>query len=346
MSVLDRIPLRRVVLAIALVLAGLLADGSTASAAHSKTFTLRLADNTVAGTPGEFSLQVFFQNVASLTGGHVRITEYSGGVLGNEASELTQLQLGTLDSSMISTSAITSQLPVLGLFSLPGLFPSDQAVKRLIYNKGTKAVYTPVWNAISKKVTPDGVVPITIFSEGPSVLIADRPVASASDMKGLKLRTLTDTVSTAFFGLTGAIVVPLPYPQVYTALQQHLVDGAVAGAAAMQTSSFYQVAKYLSQIDQQYQLDLLFFSKKTWSRLPVAYQAAIRTAAQRATIYDWKIADHNTAKAIAQMAAEGVTVTPNVDVRSFSAASATVRTQFASAVGASILAAAEKLLGI
>jgi tripartite ATP-independent transporter DctP family solute receptor len=313
--------------------AGTSAGTSGSSSAH---FALRMGDDQAAGIPGSLAEHKFTQEVTKLTHGHVTFTIYANNALGNEASQLTQIETGSLDSGVINMASISSQLPQLGLFGLPYLIPNTADISKLL----TSSVTTNVLGSLSA----NHLVGLSILDDGPYAIIGNHPIAQASALKGLKVRTQTDPTSVSFFTQLGVNVVALPFPQVYSALQQHVVDGAVAGPASMQQVSLYQVGKYLSPVNLQSALDLVFFSQKTWDRLPAAYQADIRKAAKQAQAWNLSVIDPDTQAAITKLQGEGVKLVP-VNLSSFKADATSTANQFAAKIGSSYVKQAEGLLG-
>lgn len=309
------------------------ASSTSSSDAH---FALRLGDDQATGIPGSLAEHRFTQEVTALTHGHVTFTIYPNNALGNEASQLTQIETGSLDSGVINMASISSQLPQLGLFGLPYLIPNTADISKLLNSSITASVLS--------SLQANHLVGLSIVDDGPYAIIGSQPVAEASALKGLKERTQTDPTSVSFFTRLGVNVVALPFPQVYSALQQHVVDGAVAGPASMQTVSLYQVAKYLSPINLQSALDLVFFSQKTWDRLPAAYQADIRQAAKQAQAWNLSVIDADTQAAVKKLQSEGVKLV-TVNVSSFSADAQSTADQFEPKIGASYVKQAEALLG-
>jgi TRAP-type transport system periplasmic protein len=312
--------------------------GTSASSGGSAggTFALRIGDDQAAGIPGSLAEHRFAQEVTKLTGGHVTFTIYANNALGNEASQLTQIETGSLDIGVINMASISSQLPQLGLYGLPYLIPTTADISKLL----NSSVSTDVLNSLSA----DHLVGLSVFDDGPYGVIGNHPVTNASMLNGMKVRTQTDPTSVSFFDRLGVNVVALPFPQVYSALQQHVVDAAVAGPASMQQVSLYQVAKYLSPINLQSALDLLFFSQKTWDRLPAVYQADIRKAATEQQAWNLSVIDSATQTADRKLSSEGVKLV-TVDLSSFKRDAQATADQYASKIGASYVQQAESLLG-
>jgi TRAP-type C4-dicarboxylate transport system substrate-binding protein len=329
---------------VTVLLAGLTAACSSSNSSTSANttgssdahFALRLGDDQAAGIPGSLAEHRFTQEVTALTHGHVTFTIYPNNALGSEASQLTQIETGSLDSGVINMASISSQLPQLGLFGLPYLIPTTADISKLLNSSITTSVLG--------SLQANHLVGLSIVDDGPYAIIGNQPVAAASALKGLKERTQTDPTSVSFFTRLGVNVVALPFPQVYSALQQHVVDGAVAGPASMQKVSLYQVAKYLSPINLQSALDLIFFSQKTWDRLPAAYQTDIRQAAKQAQAWNLSVIDADTQAAVKQLQGEGVKLV-TVNLSSFSADAQATADQYEPKIGASYVKQAEALLG-
>ena len=112
-----------------------------------------------------------------------------------------------------------------------------------------------------------------------------RPVKSPDDIKGLKIRVLQNPLFIDLWKALGANAVPMPFPEVYSALEQGTVDGQENPAATLVSAKLFEVQKYLSLTSHVYFVDSLLFSKPVWNKLNADERKVITDAAKEAEAY-------------------------------------------------------------
>lgn len=316
------------------VLALVAVAGTSAETTQTKaSYTLRLGTTGAVGVPNEVGDVTFAKEVERLTHGEVTVEVHPNSELGNEGSMLTQLQNGALDFADVTPATLSGQFPQLGLYSLPGLVNSFRDLKAFAMSKTTLAV---------QKGLGSRVVGLYLTSNGPLGIIADRAVQKASDAGGMKLRTLTDPITAAFIKGMKATVVPMDFAQVYSALQQHVIQGCVTSLSAMVSQKLYEVANVLSQPNAQWNTVMLLASQKTLARLPARDQAAIFAAARTAQVRSLNEMVSQTEAAVSTMKSHGVKVVSGMNVASFVQAGKSVWPQFVSKIGNDLITRAQR----
>lgn len=316
------------------------ATSSASTASHTPggggaTFSLRLSSDLPAAAAGGQVDAYFAKEVQKLTHGRVTVKVYPLSQLGTEATVLTAVQSGSIDFADLNTGSIDGQIPKLGLYSLPFLIHSE---------KGAAALFTSsVSTQILSGMKSNGVDGLAILSNGPFELLADKAVTTPTDLKGMKIRVVTDPISTAMVTAFGASPVPLPSLQVYSALQQGVVDGAITAPPGFVALKWDEVAKHLSMLNPQWDVQALVASPATMARLPASDRQAVLTAVQKAQAYDANVATPATNTSINQMKSSGVTVTQVSDMAPFRTIAEKIYPQFASTIGSSAISAAEKV---
>ncbi len=308
---------------------------SHTSTASGKTFTLRLSSDLPASSAGGQTDAYFAKEVHTLTGGHVTVNVYPLSQLGTEATVLTAVQSGSIDFADLNTSSITGQIPKLGLFSLPFLIHSEQGAAALF----TSSVATGILSGMQS----NGVQGLAIISNGPFELLADRAATKPSDLNGMKIRVVTDPISTAMVKAFGASAVPLPSLQVYSALQQGVVDGAITALPGFIALKWDEAVKQLSMLNPQWDVQALIASPATMSRLPASYRQDVLEAVKKAQAYDASVTAPTTQADLKQLQAAGVTVNQVPDPAPFRSTAKALYSQFSSSIGSSAISAAEKV---
>jgi TRAP-type transport system periplasmic protein len=135
-----------------------------------------------------------------------------------------------------------------------------------------------------------------------------RPITKLEDFEGLKLRELQLPLFIDVFKELGANPFPLPFPEVYTALEQKVVDGQENPANTIYFSKLHEVQKYLSLTKHVFNPQSVLIGKKTWDRLSQDEKALIQEAANEAAVYQRQVSRNQTNKSLDQIKAAGVAI--------------------------------------
>ncbi|HEY4280944.1 MAG TPA: TRAP transporter substrate-binding protein [Conexibacter sp.] len=310
------------------------ATGASNGGSSGGSFSLKLSGDLPPDSSGGKTEAYFAQQVEKLTGGHVTVKVFPLSQLGTEDKILTDIKTGSLDFADLNTSSITGQIPSLGLYSLPFLIRSEE---------GAQALYSsPLSREMLDSLSSDGVQGLQIISNGPFEVLAKKAINTPVDFSGMKLRVVTDPISTAMIKKFNANAVPLPSLQVYSGLQQGVIDGAISAPAGFLQLKWYEVARTLNDLDQQWDTQVLLASPQTMRRLPAQYRDAVVRASEMARDYDNSIATRTEAGFEAQLKARGVTVV-RPDKTPFRTEAETLYPQFESSIGADRIKQAQQI---
>lgn len=311
--------------------------GSSSSGSTTDTsghFKLRLGSDQTANSVALAGDQYFADQVKQMTAGHVEIQTFPSGTLGTEAAMLTELQQGSLDLGDLATTNISGQLPILGLFDLPYIVSSQEGAVLLAKSSVTDDINKALE---SKGLTVYGLKPL-----GPLDLQGTKPVQSPADLQGYKVRVVTNPITVALFTKLGAIVTPLPPTQVYSALQQHVIDASIASLTATLGQKWYQPAPVLSQIKEAFLFQIVVGSSSALKRLPEQYQTAVRQAAAASVDYSDKQAPVDSARILDELRKANVKIV-DTDLGAFKPIGEEVQKQFENQVGAAVVAKAREV---
>jgi tripartite ATP-independent transporter DctP family solute receptor len=264
---------------VGLFLAALLGGASVAAtgAAHAQDIRLR------ANVPGNeegiayLGAKRFVDIVAERSGGKVAIKVFHSSALGDQVSSIESMQAGTLDIATVETP-ITTVDPVLGATALPYIFRGREHV--------AKALQGPAGEWIEKRLAAKGLQVIG-FLEGGFRQITNnvRPIMTPSDLKGIKMRTPGSKLRIKIFNHYGANASPLPFKELYTALQTGVFDGQENPVIWAKSTKFYEVQKYLSITNHLYTVTYLLMSDKAYQKLPTDLQGLFKEAGREAAAY-------------------------------------------------------------
>ncbi len=136
-----------------------------------------------------------------------------------------------------------------------------------------------------------------------------RPIAKAEDIAGLKIRVIQSPIYVDLFNTLGANATPLPFPELYSALDQKAVDGQENPNTVILSSKFAEVQKHITQTRHIYNPQALIVSKKTWDGMSEEEKKLIADAAAEATVFQRQASRGAADSALASLKQAGMTVT-------------------------------------
>lgn len=225
----------------------------------------------------------FADRVSELSEGTMEIEVYINAEFGSEQSVMEQVMTGTLEMAPISTSVLANVVPECGIYTLPFMFPSMETYAAVTGDAGFQE---RVYGAIQEQtgcVTLGGMQCI-----GRGVSTVSKPVVTVDDLKGLKIRTIGSSVVNDAFEAMGATVTTVAWKEVYTALQQGLIDGDDSTVNSNLNMKFIEYNKYFTELNEIFQDLLIIVNGDVWSRLTAEQQAVLTQAGKDA--FDWGMA--------------------------------------------------------
>jgi tripartite ATP-independent transporter DctP family solute receptor len=216
----------------------------------------------------------FAEQVDKKTNGTLKINIFPAGQLGGERSMLEQIQTGTLHMGLISSSITETFVPETGVLHLNFVFPRYDLVWEVLNDEKIRQA---LWSALEKK----GFVGLGFGSTSPRGFQNKiRPVRVPVDAKGLKIRVMESPLYMEQMKAIGAIPTPLPFPEVYTALQHGLIDGTDVGNEFLPFSKFLEVEKHATFVDAIYHVMIMLINKDKFDKLSKEHQNALRAASK------------------------------------------------------------------
>ena len=257
----------------------------------------------------------FKQKVEELTQGKVTVQIYPNNSIGNEREMAEGTMMGTIEMCCItSDGTLPSWLPETHIMSIPYLF----ANKKEAYFVLDKALQ----DYLEPKFEAKGIMHLSFAELGFRHFTNNKkPITKASDMEGLKIRVQEAPIWFALMNALHATATPVPFSELYTALQQGMVDGQENPIGSIASSKFYEVQKYMSLDGHTYASGSTIINKKFFDNLPPEYQKAVKDAAIYARDAQRKDINGKEEKMLADMKAKGLQVS-EVDIDSFKKATA------------------------
>lgn len=251
-------------------------SGEASSEATTETIVLKLGHVGPVDEehPWERYAKIFAERVAEATDGQVKVETYPASQLGADREMLEGMQQGVVDMGLIGTIAMGNFVPEYQVWDLPYIFPTDQ-------EKKDEIVHGAIGEELAGYARDRGFEIIAYWHHSNRALSNSvRPVKSIDDMKGLKLRTVENPASLDWFAEIGTTPTPMAFNELYTALQQGVVDGQDNGPALTFGSKLYEVQPYFTYTDHIYSVLAFVVSKKVWDSLPEAIQTTLRDLAR------------------------------------------------------------------
>lgn len=276
---------------------------STASIAISAPITLKLAHVVSTSAPYHIGALEFAKLVDQKTKGQLKIEIYPGGQLGKGERECIEgLQIGTIDLVATSTGPVGGFVPQMLVVDLPFLFRDNGHVDKVLDG--------PIGEGLLKDLSKAGIKGIAFWENGFRNLTNNkRPVNKPEDVKGLKLRTMENEVHMDAFRTLGADPTPMTWGEVYTSLQQGVIDGQENPINIIRTHKIYEVNKNLALTGHVYSPALLLMNEKKFNSLSPDLQKTLVEAGKEAAKFERKFIRDNEAKMLEELKGFGMQVT-------------------------------------
>jgi tripartite ATP-independent transporter DctP family solute receptor len=312
-------------------LAGLVAALAAAGAVQAQDFKPRivrfgygLVDNSNQGR----AVRVFAEAVEKATGGKMKIRGIGNASLGSD-TQMQQALIGGAQEMMVgSTATLVGIVPEMAVWDTPFLFSNVKEADAVLDG--------PVGEKVKAKLEPKGMVGLVYWENGfRNLTNSKRPVNKLEDMNDIKLRVMQNNVFLDSFKALGANAVPLPFSELFTALETRAVDGQENPFNTVVSSKFYEVQKYLTVTNHVYSPWIVTVSKKWWDTLSPAEKKVLQDAAVKSRDFERKDTREEATKALAELKSKGMQINelPAAEANRMREKLATVNTGIAKSVG-------------
>lgn len=265
----------------------------------------------------------FAELVEQKTKGAVKVQVFPSSQLGNDRDMAEGMRLGSVDFSL-NAGVLSNFEPRLGLLEIPYIFRDVEHMRKVLNG--------PVGEELAAALQKTGIRVLGWWERGPRQLTANRPVKSVADLKGMKIRVPEIPVSVDAWRTFGANPTPMAFGEVYTGLQQKVIDGQENPLAIISSAKLFEVQKYVMRTNHVYGYVTLAMSEKTFQKLAPDHRAAIQQAAKEATAFENKLVWDNEEQLAKELQAKGVQFI-DVNLAEFAAAAKPVHTTYAQKLG-------------
>ena len=269
--------------------------------------------------------KLFAEEVAKASEGKLKMRTFAAASLGSDDQMQSALMGGAQEMMVGSTATLVGITKEMAIWDTPFLFNNAKEADVVLDG--------PVGQKVMDKLQEKGLVGLVYWENGFRNLTNNkRAVTKLEDMDGIKLRVMQNNVFIDSFKTLGANAVPLPFSELFTALETKTVDGQENPYNTILSSKFYEVQKYLTVTNHVYSPWIVLVSKKYWDGLSKAEQKVLLDAAVKSRDFERKDTRDEAAKALADLKAKGM------QVNELPAAEANRMREKLSAVNASIAA--------
>ncbi len=247
-----------------------------ATSAMAAEYTLKFSHVVSENTPKGKAAKYFEQRLEELSGGKIDVQVYPSSQLYNDNAVVKALRLNSVQMAAPSFSKFGKIVPQLALFDLPFLFNDIDHLHRVQDGEvGTK---------LKDMVTEKGIVALDFWDNGfKQFTSSKKALVMPSDAEGQKFRIMSSKVLEAQMKAVGGNPQMMPFSEVYSGLQQGVIDAAENPISNIYTKKFHEVQSYLTISDHGYLGYLVVMSKKFWKSLPADLQANVKQAMKEAT---------------------------------------------------------------
>ena len=265
-----------------------------------ETRILKLAHSLSTEHPVHKAIEFMAQRVTELSDGSMRIDIYPAEQLGSEREAIELVQLGILAMTKTSAGPMEGFVPAMKVYGLPYLFRDSEHMWRVLGG--------PIGERLLEAGTPKGLKGLCYYDAGArSFYTTERKISAPADLAGMKIRVQKSEMSRRMIEAMGGAPTPIDWGELYTSLQQGVVDGAENNPPSFFNSRHYETCRYYT-LDEHLRIpDMLVISPLVWNSLSSQQQAILRKAVGESVEFQralWNKNEHEDLTAVAQAGVE------------------------------------------
>lgn len=290
--------------------------GALTRARAAATRTLTATDVHVADYPTVAAIRWIGETLDRETGGRIAIRLYHSGQLGREGDAIDMVRFGALDITRVTMATLNNAFPATRVLCLPYVFDGDEHLRRALDGAPGRD--------IARDFERRGLVLLAYYDGGlRNVYNTRRAIVQPRDLHGLKIRVPPSDIFMESLRGLGANATPLPYGEVFSALQTRLIDGAENNWQTFQTTRQFEVAHFVSRTRHSYSPEALLMSRRALDALGTSDRALLLDVAARSVPYMRALWDQAEGAARDFVVGHGVAEN-DVDMAAFRGAAAPV----------------------
>ena len=247
------------------------------------------------------AVKVFAEQVEKASGGKIKVRAIGAAALGPDV-QMQQALIGGAQEMMVgSTATLVGITKEMALWDTPFLFNTAKEADVILDG--------PTGQKVLNRLPEKGLVGLAYWENGfRNLTNSKRPVTKLEDLSGIKLRVMQNNVFLESFKTLGANAIPLPFSELFSALETNTVDGQENPFNTILSSKFFEVQKYLSVTNHVYSPWIVLVSKKWWDQLSKDEQKILKDAAIASRDFERKDTREEAGKALADLKAKGMQI--------------------------------------
>jgi len=270
--------------------------------AQAQEKTIKFATQNPKGHPIVMGLEKFAELVTAKSGGKIKVNLFPGGVLGGDQANVSALQGGTLEMMSLNSGILASQAKEFAIYDFPFMFANTKEADAIVDG--------PFGKKLHAKLEEKGIVGLAYYELGfRNITNSKRPLNKVEDIAGLKLRVIPNPINVDWVKALDANPTPLPFPEVYAAMEQKAIDGHENPLTVIAANKLYEVQKHVAITNHQYNPQSVIISRKFWDTLSAAEKQIVQDAAQESAKYQREQARGQVAAAMETLKKNGMQVT-------------------------------------
>jgi len=272
----------------------------SAAAADKPDVVLKLGHGLDITHPVHKAMVFMAEKVREKSAGRMRVEVFPNEQLGNEKECIEALQLGYLAMTKTSSAPMEGFVSKMKIFGVPYLFRDAEHFWKILEGPIGKELLLA---GESKRLRG-----LCWYDAGARSFYAKREIHAPADLVGMKIRVQNSIMSMKMVEAMKGSPTPVPWGELYTALDQGVVDGAENNPPSLRTSRHYEVCKYYT-LDEHTRLpDILVISTRVWASLTADQQGILQEAVDESVVYQRKIWAEAEAADLATVQEEGVQI--------------------------------------
>jgi TRAP-type transport system periplasmic protein len=299
-------------------------------------YVLRLGHLQTETHPYHKGALKFKELVEKNSDGRIRIDIFPSSQLGNGRDQIEGAQIGSIHFHIGSVAPVTNFAPKFNVLNLPYLFESREHAFKVLDGDIGKEIASDLENR--------GLINLGYMENGWRHMTNNKkPIKTSADAANMKLRVQESPPYISFINALGSTPVPIPFGELYTALEQHVVDGQENPLAQIYLNKFNEVQKYLSLTAHNYDAAVFIMSKTTFDTLPEDLQKVVEKSAKESITYERQAALEDEKKLLEDLKKTDIQIEENPDRDSFRKAVEPVYKEFEDSLGKELFDRIESL---
>jgi tripartite ATP-independent transporter DctP family solute receptor len=270
--------------------------------ASAQERTLKYGLNSPEAHPAVAGMKKFAELVAAKSGGKIKVQLFLNGSLGSDQATLSALKGGTVEMAVMNSGILASEVKALEVFDFPFMFNNEKEADAVVDG--------PIGKKMHASLADKGIIGLAYQELGfRNITTGKRALNKVDDIAGLKLRVIPNAINVDWVKALGANPTPMPFPEVYAAMEQGAIDGQENPISVIAANKFWEVQKFVGLTNHQYNPQSVIFSKKVWDTLSAADKKIIEDSASEAALVQREAARASVAANLDLLKKNGMTVT-------------------------------------